>query len=237
MAGTGIHPYHQQWPPAQAPPPPTAPGAPPPSIHHAPPHVLFDNSNRGPPTHEEVRTIFITGFPDDVKERELQNLLRWLPGYEASQVNYKGDKAMGFALFSSSQHAIAAKDSLQDMVFDVETKSVLHTEMAKKNLFVKRGIVADSNAYDQSKRLRTGGDYSHAAYTTPSPFHPPPPVWGPHGYMAPVPPPYDPYGGYPAPQVPMPPAPIPAPSSYVPIQVRSTHIYPKCLISFMIHGS
>ena len=44
------------------------------------------------------------------------------------------------------------------------------------------GIVTDSNAYDQSKRLRTGGDYSHSAYTTPSPFHPPPaPVWGPHG--------------------------------------------------------
>lgn len=44
------------------------------------------------------------------------------------------------------------------------------------------GIVADSNAYDQSKRLRTGGDYSHAGYTAPSPFHPPPaPVWGPHG--------------------------------------------------------
>jgi hypothetical protein len=48
-----------------------------------------------------------------VKERELQNLLRWLPGYEASQVNYKGEKAMGFALFSCAQHAIAAKDALQ----------------------------------------------------------------------------------------------------------------------------
>lgn len=28
---------------------------------------------------------------------------------------------------------------VQDMVFDAESKSVLHTEMAKKNLFVKRG--------------------------------------------------------------------------------------------------
>lgn len=27
----------------------------------------------------------------------------------------------------------------QNMVFDTESKSVLHTEMAKKNLFVKRG--------------------------------------------------------------------------------------------------
>ena len=48
-----------------------------------------------------------------MKERELQNLLRWLPGYEASQVNFKGEKPMGFALFSNAQLAIAAKDALQ----------------------------------------------------------------------------------------------------------------------------
>ncbi|KAG8657621.1 cell wall integrity protein scw1 [Manihot esculenta] len=233
MAGAGIHPYHQQWPPAAAPPPPPAAAAapPPPPVHHPSP-VLVDNSNRGP-THDELRTIFITGLPEDVKERELQNLLRWLPGYEASQVNFKGEKPMGFALFSTAQLAIAAKDALQDMVFDAESKSVLHTEMAKKNLFVKRGIVADSSVYDQSKRLRTGGDYSHSAYTAPSPFHPPPaPVWGPHGYMAHAPPPYDPYGGYPVPQVPMPtPAPMPAPSSYVPVQ--NTKDNPPCNTLFI----
>lgn len=79
---------------------------------------------------------------------------------------------MGFSLFSSPQHAMAAKNALQviatlfssclllfqlgyldldqfkranagsgvqDVVFDAETKAVLHTEMAKKNLLVKRG--------------------------------------------------------------------------------------------------
>ncbi|CAL1386819.1 unnamed protein product [Linum trigynum] len=229
MAGAGIHPYHQQWPPAPAPPPPSAAaaGPPPPSVHYPhPPAAMVDNSNRGP-THDEVRTVFITGLPEDVKERELQNLLRWLPGYEASQVNFKGEKPMGFALFSAAQFAIAAKDALQDMVFDAELKAVLHTEMAKKNLFVKRGIVADTtSAFDQSKRLRTGGDYGHVPYPSPSPYHPPPPpppVWGPPGYMAPPPPPYDPYGGYHVPPVPMPaPPPVPAPSSYVPVQVMSS---------------
>ncbi|XP_054784793.1 cell wall integrity protein scw1 isoform X1 [Prosopis cineraria] len=226
MAGAGIHPYHQQWPPAAAapPPPPPAPAAaaPPPPLSH--PHP--------PPPSDEVRTIFITGLPDDVKERELLNLLRWLPGYEASQVNFKGDKPMGFALFTTAHQAVAAKDILQDMVFDTETKSVLHTEMAKKNLFIKRGIVADSSAYDQSKRLRTAGDYTHTGYTSPSPFHAPPaPVWGPHGYMAP-PPPYDPYGGYPVAPIPMPaPAPLPAPSSYVPVQ--NTKDNPPCNTLFI----
>ncbi|KAL9224333.1 hypothetical protein vseg_000377 [Gypsophila vaccaria] len=216
MAGAGIHPYHHpQW----APPPPNPASIPPPPPNPAsmpipqPPHDsrLFD----------DVRTIFISGLPLDVKERELQNLLRWLPGYEASQINYKGEHPMGFALFSSPEFAHAAKDALQNMVFDNELQSVLHTEMAKKNLFIKRGIVADSNVYDQSKRLRTGGDYTHTGYASPSPFHPPAPVWGPHGYMAPHPPPYDPYGGYAVPPVPMPapsPMPLPAPSSYAPVQ-------------------
>ncbi|GMQ07883.1 hypothetical protein ACSBR2_043172 [Camellia fascicularis] len=216
MAGTGIHPYHPQWPPAAVPPPPPAPAAAPPPHHHSMP---MENPNRL--SNDEVRTIFISGLPEDVKERELQNLLRWLPGYEASQVNFKGEHPMGFALFTTPPFAIAAKDALQEMVFDAESKSVLHTEMAKKNLFVKRGIVADSSAYDQSKRMRTAGDYTHTGYSSPSPFHPPPaPVWGPHhGYMAPAPPPYDPYGGYPVPPVPMPaPAPVPAPSNYVHVQ-------------------
>lgn len=55
--------------------------------------------------------------------------------------------------------------------------------MPYANLNCYVGIVADSSPYDQSKRLRTGGDYTHTGYTSPSPFHPPPPahVWGPHG--------------------------------------------------------
>lgn len=220
MAGTGIHPYHQQWPPAPGPPPASAAAAP----HHHPPSMPID----------EVRTIFISGLPQDVKERELVNLMRWLPGYEASQVNFKGEVPMGFALFSNHQFAIGAKDALQGLCFDTEAKCILHTEMAKKNLFVKRGIVGDSNAHDQSKRLRTGGDYTHSGYSSPSPFHPPPPapVWGPHGYLAQAPPPYDPYGGYPVPHMPMPaPAPVPAPSSYVPIQ--NTKDNPPCNTLFI----
>ncbi|XAR74041.1 hypothetical protein NMG60_11008200 [Bertholletia excelsa] len=230
MAGAGIHPYHQ-WPQAAPPPPPPAPAAGVPPPHPHPPPMPMDAHNRLP--NDEVRTIFISGLPEDVKERELQNLLRWLPGYEASQVNFKGEHPMGFALFTTAQFAIAAKDALQELVFDAESNSVLHTEMAKKNLFVKRGIVADSTAYDQSKRMRTGGDYTHTGYSSPSPFHPPPaPVWGPHGYMAPAPPQYNPYGGYPVAPVPMPaPAPVPAPSSYVPVQ--NTKDNPPCNTLFI----
>ncbi|KAL6638716.1 hypothetical protein ACP70R_023575 [Stipagrostis hirtigluma subsp. patula] len=228
MAGAGIHPYHQQWPPAGAAPPP-APGAvvpPPPPVPGAPEAAR-------PGAADEVRTIFITGLPADVKERELHNLLRWLPGFEASQINFKGDQPMGFALFSSAQHAVAAKAALQDLVFDAESKAALHTEMAKKNLFVKRGVGTDANAVDQSKRLRTGGDYSHSPYAPP-PFHPPPPavsMWGTAGYIA-APPPYNPYAAYPVPPVAMTsPSPVPGPTAYAPVQ--NTKDNPPCNTLFI----
>ncbi|KAL6585263.1 hypothetical protein OROMI_004552 [Orobanche minor] len=231
MAGTGMHHYHQPWPPAPAPPP--VPAAAPTHLppHPHPPPIPLDSPS-GRSLSDEVRTVFISGLPEDVKERELHNLLRWLPGYEASQVNFKGEHPMGFALFATAHYALAAKDALQDMVFDSDSKTVLHTEMAKKNLFVKRGIVADSNAYDQSKRMRIGGDYTHTSYST-FPIHPPPPaMWAPHGYMSPAPPPYDPYAGYAVPPVPIPaPAPVPAPSSYVPVQ--NTKDNPPCNTLFI----
>lgn len=59
---------------------------------------------------------------------------------------------MGFALFSSPHQAIAAKDILQDMLFDPDSKSVLHTEMAKKNLFVKRGNSIQFNSIENFMR-------------------------------------------------------------------------------------
>lgn len=37
---------------------------------------------RGGAGAEEIQTVFISGFPSDTKERELVNLLRFLPGYE-----------------------------------------------------------------------------------------------------------------------------------------------------------
>ncbi|XP_039057957.1 uncharacterized protein LOC120201412 [Hibiscus syriacus] len=133
MSGVGIHPCHHQGPPVQAPLPSAV--APSPQSH--------------PSHHDEVRTILIMGLPEDVKERELQNLLRWLPGFEASQVSFKGEKPKGFALFSNADFVVAAKDALQKMVFDDKLKSLLHIEMARKNLVVKRGIVTDSDALDK----------------------------------------------------------------------------------------
>jgi hypothetical protein len=46
------------------------------------------------------RTVFVTGFPNDVKERELNNMLRFMPGYEASQMNWKNGQVSYLSMMS-----------------------------------------------------------------------------------------------------------------------------------------
>ncbi|CAD7703351.1 unnamed protein product [Ostreobium quekettii] len=89
---------------------------------------------------EEIRTIFITGFPDDVKERELNNMLRFLPGYQASQMNWKNGQAQGFALFSHPQAARAAVSAIHSLCFD--ENSILRAEMARKNMYLREDACA-----------------------------------------------------------------------------------------------
>lgn len=109
---------------------------------------------------DELRTVFVTGFPNDVKERELNNMLRFMPGYEASQMNWKNGQAQGFALFYTGAAARAACAALGGLRFDEEI--VLRAEMAHKNMYIKAadGMPAAAGAMVQGKRLRTAGGYS-----------------------------------------------------------------------------
>ncbi|XP_058108271.1 uncharacterized protein LOC131251531 isoform X1 [Magnolia sinica] len=65
----------------------------------------------------KVCMIFISGLPTNLKERELQNQVRWLLGYEASQLNFKGEQPMGFALSSTAHLSLAAKADIQASAF------------------------------------------------------------------------------------------------------------------------
>ncbi|KAG1670821.1 hypothetical protein FOA52_003412 [Chlamydomonas sp. UWO 241] len=130
------------------------------------------------PTHDEVRTIFITGFPADVKERELNNLLRFLPGYEASQMNWKNGQAQGFALFVNGQLSRAACDSITQLCFDEST--VLRCEMARKNMYIKG--VDDGSI----KRARMSNDPVAGGYPgAPAAAHMPAPYGAPGRQAAP----------------------------------------------------
>ncbi|KAF7843149.1 receptor-like protein kinase [Senna tora] len=144
----------------------------------------------------QARTVVIKGLPKDIKRRELPNLLRWFPGYEVSQLSLVHEKPIAYALFNTAQQAVAAKDSLQDLVFDAETKSVLRSQIADKQYFVKRVVMREndvrstdkgtnmrrkiqqnfnsSGAYDNvhGKGLCTAVDYPHIGYGSASPSSP-----------------------------------------------------------------
>ncbi|GLC43993.1 hypothetical protein PLESTB_000217700 [Pleodorina starrii] len=133
-----------QPPASHGPPPPDPYGHPPPSYgNYAPPPYSYPPPYSAPPASypsgpagaDEVRTIFVTGFPADVKEREFNNLLRFLGGYEAAQLNFSKGSAQGFALFSSGAMARAACDQLQHIRFD--ENSQLRCEMARKNMYIR----------------------------------------------------------------------------------------------------
>lgn len=107
---------------------------------------------------DEVRTVFITGFPSDIKERELNNLLRFIPGYEASQMNWKNGQAQGFALFVTAAAARAACDQIAGLCFDDNV--LLRAEMAHKNMYIKGEPAPAVAVAVVGKRIRTAGSYT-----------------------------------------------------------------------------
>ncbi|KAF9950636.1 hypothetical protein BGZ70_001286 [Mortierella alpina] len=118
-----------------------------------------NNSNGGAAASEEISTIFVVGFPDDMQEREFQNMFVFTPGFEAATLkipnkDQQEDDAMtlgvnginprkqiiGFAKFRTHQEALQAKDVLSGRRVDAEKGSLLKAEMAKKNLHTRRGL-------------------------------------------------------------------------------------------------
>ncbi|XP_064995464.1 U1 small nuclear ribonucleoprotein A-like isoform X2 [Musa acuminata AAA Group] len=108
------HHHHQQPHPAHPPAPP----------------VVYSK-----PEQQRIKTLFVSGLPDDVKPREIHNLFRRRPGFDSCQLEYtgRGDQVVAFATFFNHQSAIAAMSSLDGVVFDPEIGATLHIELARSN--------------------------------------------------------------------------------------------------------
>uniref|UniRef100_A0AAQ4P002 RRM domain-containing protein n=1 Tax=Gasterosteus aculeatus aculeatus TaxID=481459 RepID=A0AAQ4P002_GASAC len=82
---------------------------------------------------EEVRTLFVSGLPVDIKPRELYLLFRPF-------------KPVGFVTFDSRTGAEAAKNSLNGIRFDPESPQTLRLEFAKANTkMAKSKLMATPN--------------------------------------------------------------------------------------------
>ncbi|KAG0324516.1 hypothetical protein BGZ99_001711 [Dissophora globulifera] len=121
-------------------------------------NISFNGSSNGG-QQEEISTIFVVGFPDDMQEREFQNMFVFTPGFEAATLkipnkDQQEDDALtlgvngvnprkqiiGFAKFRTHQEALQAITVLSGRRVDAEKGSLLKAEMAKKNLHTRRGL-------------------------------------------------------------------------------------------------
>ncbi|KAL1919479.1 uncharacterized protein VTP21DRAFT_2172 [Calcarisporiella thermophila] len=102
---------------------------------------------------EEISTIFVVGFPDNMQEREFQNMFTFSTGFEAATLkipqsmedeNGVRKQIIGFAKFRTRDDALRAKELLSGRKVDAEKGCMLKAEMAKKNLHTKRGLSIDN---------------------------------------------------------------------------------------------
>ncbi|KAF9189839.1 hypothetical protein BGZ51_009208 [Haplosporangium sp. Z 767] len=122
-------------------------------------NVTPTNGTSGISSSEEISTIFVVGFPDDMQEREFQNMFVFTPGFEAATLKIPNKdqqeddvltlgvngvnprkQIIGFAKFRTHQEALQAISVLSGRRVDAEKGSLLKAEMAKKNLHTRRGL-------------------------------------------------------------------------------------------------
>ncbi|XP_061815199.1 RNA-binding protein with multiple splicing-like isoform X2 [Nerophis lumbriciformis] len=95
---------------------------------------------------EEVRTLFVSGLPLDIKPRELYLLFRPFKGYEGSLIKFTSKQPVGFVSFDSRSEAEAAKNALNGVRFDPEIPQTLRLEFAKANTkMAKNKLVGTPN--------------------------------------------------------------------------------------------
>eukprot|EP00742_Colponemidia_sp_Colp-10_P006573 GILJ01007044.1.p1 GENE.GILJ01007044.1~~GILJ01007044.1.p1 ORF type:complete len:305 (+),score=42.23 GILJ01007044.1:40-915(+) len=102
---------------------------------------------------EEVRTLFISGFPADVKEREIYNLFRPSGGFESATIKPAGAMAVAFASFATQAQAAGAKEAVNGIIFDPAANIPLRVDFARSNTKAKRGRTGGQEESSE-KRMR-----------------------------------------------------------------------------------
>lgn len=128
----------------------------------------------------DISTIFIIGFPDDFKERELDNMFLFAPGFEGAVLKTTNinpltpslstaatattieesqrKQLIGFVKFSKSSEALYALENLNGRILDQERGIVIKAEIAKKNLFIKTSPIPINSSTTTAIARRLSSD-------------------------------------------------------------------------------
>ncbi|XP_065063762.1 uncharacterized protein LOC135690203 isoform X5 [Rhopilema esculentum] len=108
-------------------------------------HSISSNDSSTDETLGEVRTLFVSGLPMDVKPREIYLLFRSFPGYQGSLLKITGKEGkktspVAFVTFGSRVQGETAKSALHGVRFDPELPTTLRIEFAKANTKVAKPV-------------------------------------------------------------------------------------------------
>ncbi|XP_054842577.1 RNA-binding protein with multiple splicing 2-like [Eublepharis macularius] len=103
-----------------------------------------ENEHSSNTLEEEVRTLFVSGLPVDIKPRELYLLFRPFTGYEGSLIKLTSKQPVGFVTFDSQAGAEGAKNALNGICFDQENLQTLRLEFAKANTKMAKSKLMDT---------------------------------------------------------------------------------------------
>jgi hypothetical protein len=123
---------------------------------------------------DDITTIFVVGFPDDMQEREFQNMFTFSAGFEAATLKVPHScedekrQIIGFAKFRTRQEALDAKEILSGKRIDVEKGCLLKAEMAKKNLHTKKIGDNSCSFYNCAPKVESVFDMYRKPYMFPS---------------------------------------------------------------------
>eukprot|EP00771_Trimastix_marina_P004161 gnl/Trimastix_PCT/900.p1 GENE.gnl/Trimastix_PCT/900~~gnl/Trimastix_PCT/900.p1 ORF type:complete len:305 (+),score=66.05 gnl/Trimastix_PCT/900:42-917(+) len=135
---------------------------------------------------ESLRTLFVSGFPYDLKRREVHNLFRGFTGYEGNMIKRIGgegsERLVAFVSFMSHEQAVQARDALQGFQFDPDAPGTLRLEFAKSNTRISKR--PSDSCTPEDKRMRW--DYQDPRHQQ-SMSYPPQYPYGQGGYSYPTP--------------------------------------------------
>jgi len=91
------------------------------------------------PDSADARTLFISGLPTDVQDREIHLIMRFFPGYEGCTIARPPAKQpIVFAVFHMHDQAVFVREALAGLRFDVNANHPLRIEFAHSNSKVRR---------------------------------------------------------------------------------------------------
>lgn len=96
----------------------------------------FIENNQCDIKQNQVRTLFVSGLPMDVRERELYLLFQGFQGFHCATLRHVGallTRPVAFVTFETRKDAIFALKKMNGIAFDLQSNAVLKIEFAKSN--------------------------------------------------------------------------------------------------------